>query len=137
MSPRDRATTPPDSEETAYVCEALAEVLADELALLREAGLDPGDDSMEKRRRPTRVDSPAGARAEESETEDLALMSAPSLRPDLDKRAAAAYLGKSVRVLDRLRADGLIASYRVGGAVRFARADLDSYILSCRKEAKR
>ena len=50
-------------------------------------------------------------------------------------KEAAAVLGLSARKLYELAASGQMACYRFGGAVRFDRADLETYKASCRSPA--
>jgi len=48
------------------------------------------------------------------------------------RREAAAYLRFSLKTLERRVSAGAIPVLRVGGLTRFARADLDAYMDSCR-----
>jgi excisionase family DNA binding protein len=44
------------------------------------------------------------------------------------RRTAAALMGVSVSTVDRLVRQGVLPAVRVGGSVRFALCDLESYI---------
>lgn len=53
-------------------------------------------------------------------------------------REAAEYLGLAWRTLERWRADGVGPAYlKLGGAVRYDRADLDRFITGCRQIPER
>lgn len=54
----------------------------------------------------------------------------------LDTRLAANYLGKSVSWLNKTRLTGTGPVYlKVGGSVRYAKADLDAFLTSARRTA--
>ena len=55
----------------------------------------------------------------------------------LSREDAAAYLGISVRTLDRLRAEGKMSFVRLGGRVSYLPSDLDAYVERNRVEAAR
>ncbi|MEL6613655.1 MAG: helix-turn-helix domain-containing protein [Bacteroidota bacterium] len=51
------------------------------------------------------------------------------------RKQAAAYIGRSIRSLDRLRSSGTIPYSKRGGRVVFATADLDTYLAAGRVPA--
>ena len=53
------------------------------------------------------------------------------------REEAAAYVGRSARTLDRLRASGVLAYTKRGGRVLYATADLDAYLAAGRVPARR
>jgi excisionase family DNA binding protein len=61
------------------------------------------------------------------------------LRPDpfdlLDYSGAAKYLGRNEKWLQKMADERRIAYFVVGRRRRFARADLDSFLLACRRPA--
>lgn len=54
------------------------------------------------------------------------------LGPVLDKEGASRYVGISVRKLEEFQARGEIPCFRIGRLVRFARRDLDEWLLTQR-----
>jgi excisionase family DNA binding protein len=54
----------------------------------------------------------------------------------LDKAGAARYLGRTERYVQRLADERRIPHYVVGRRRRFAPADLDEFLNSCRVEAE-
>jgi excisionase family DNA binding protein len=53
----------------------------------------------------------------------------------LDIQQAADHLGRNVAYLRRLVARRELPHFKIGGALRFAVQDLDSFLVACRVEA--